>query len=119
MIETYNEVIFERIKHIDNDGHEYWLARELQVVLEYKRWENFYKVIINAITSCINSNYDVYDHFRDITKMVEIGSKTRRKVIDYKLSRYACYLITQNGDARKKVISLGQTYFAIQTRNLV
>ena len=111
--------IFENIKHIDEEGHEYWYARELMIALEYKRWEKFVNVINNAVTACENSTFDVLDHFPQVGKMVGIGSKTQREIKDYKLSRYACYLIAQNGDSRKKVVALAQTYFAIQTRNLV
>ena len=115
-IENYNENIFETIKYIDEDGNEYWSARDLQKILEYKEWRNFKKVIDSAIISCLNSNSIVGDHFVEFNKMVEIGSKTKRKIQDYKLSRYACYLIVQNADPSKEVVALGQTYFAIQTR---
>ena len=115
-LEKYNETIFESIKHTDEYGNEYWYARELQKVLEYSKWENFEKIINKAKCSCISSNYKLQDHFPDVRKMVSIGSKTQRELNDYKLSRYACYLIAQNGDSRKKVIALAQTYFAIQTR---
>jgi len=111
-----NYDIFECIKHVDEFGNEYWLARELMEVLEYDKWENFHKVIKSAMIACGNSGYVVYDHFPEVRKMVEVGSKTKRKILDYKLSRYACYLIAQNGDSRKKTIALAQTYFAIQTR---
>ena len=107
---------FDDIKHIDESGNEYWYARELMIILEYSKWENFHKVIKLALISCKSSGGAVLDHFPEVRKMVNIGSKSRRKVIDYKLSRYACYLIAQNGDSRKKVIALAQTYFAIQTR---
>ena len=115
-LEKINERIFESIKHIDDDGNEYWYARELMIALKYSNWQNFEKVINKAVNSCITSNNMVQNHFIDISKMVSIGSKTQREVSDYKLSRYACYLIAQNGDSRKKVIGLVQTYFAIQTR---
>lgn len=115
-IKEYTEKIFEDIKHIDEDGNEYWEARELMSILEYSKWERFSNVIDNAKNTCMNSGYDINDHFPKVGKMVTIGSKTRREVVDYKLSRYACYLIVQNGDSRKKAIALGQTYFAIQTR---
>ena len=108
--------MFEDIKHVDESGNEYWLARELQKTLEYKEWRKFSGVIDKAKKSCFNSNVNLYDHFVGIDKMVEIGSGAKRKQDDYKLSRYACYLIAQNGDSRKKVIALAQTYFAIQTR---
>ena len=115
-LENINETIFESIKHVDDDGNEYWYARELIKVLKYSNWQNFEKVINKSKISCANSNCMVKDHFIDISKMVSIGSKTKRELNDYKLSRYACYLIAQNGDSRKKVIALAQTYFAIQTR---
>ncbi len=107
---------FEEIKKIREDGTEYWNARELSKVLEYKKWENFNKVIDRAKLSCENSGFDIVDHFPEVRKMVEIGNNTVRELLDYELSRYACYLIVQNGDPRKEVIALGQTYFAIQTR---
>ena len=113
-----NNSIFENIKHIDENGNEYWFARELQNVLEYKRWDKFNNVITNATISCKNSNYAIDDHFSQVGKMVDIGSKTSRSISDYKLSRYACYLIAQNGDSRKKVVALAQTYFAVQTRKM-
>ena len=111
-----NNSIFEEIKHFDEFGGEYWLARELMVTLEYKRWDKFCNVIENAKKACKNSNNLIDDHFSQVGKMVEIGSKTSRKITDYKLSRYACYLIVQNSDPRKEVVALGQNYFAIQTR---
>ena len=110
------ESIFESIKHVDQNGNEFWLARELQKVLEYKRWDKFLKVIESAKTACLNSDNTIDNHFSQLGKMVGIGSKTQRKIEDYKLSRYACYLIAQNADSRKKVVALTQTYFAIQTR---
>ena len=115
-IKEYNDGIFESIKHIDDYGNEYWLARELQVALEYSQWRRFNEVINRAIISCDNSKLEIYDHFAKVGKMVGIGSKSTRSILDYKLSRYACYLIIQNSDPRKEVIALGQTYFAIQTR---
>ena len=115
-LENINETVFESIKHVDENGNEYWFARELQEALEYNKWENFEKVINKAKLSCLTSNYRLQDHFPDVRKMVDIGSNTLRNIVDYKLSRYACYLIAQNGDSRKKVIGLAQTYFAIQTR---
>ena len=115
-IKEYTEKMFEDIKHIDENGNEYWSARELMPLLEYSKWERFSNAIDNAKVACEKSGYDVEDHFPEVGKMVSIGSKTSRKVNDYKLTRYACYLIVQNGDSRKKAIALGQTYFAIQTR---
>ena len=111
-----NETIFESIKHVDDDGNEYWYARDLQKVLEYTEWRKFVGVIKKAINSCKASNYVTSDHFVGADKMINLGKGGQRKVSDYKLSRYACYLIAQNGDSRKKVIALAQTYFAIQTR---
>ncbi len=107
---------FEAIKKVRDDGTEYWTARELCAVLQYKKWENFDKVIDRAKLACKNSGYEILNHFPEVRKMVEIGSNTTRELLDYELSRYACYLIVQNGDPRKEVIALGQTYFAIQTR---
>ena len=115
-IKEYTEKLFEDIKHIDENNNEYWLARELQQVLEYTQWRRFENVINKAKLACENSNISIDDHFADVGKMVDIGSNTKRKTKDYRLSRYACYLIAQNGDPRKEVIALGQTYFAIQTR---
>ena len=115
-IKEYNETIFENIKHIDEYGNEYWSARELQDVLEYAQWRRFNEVINRAIISCDNSKLEINDHFAKVGKMVGIGSKTSRSIEDYKLSRYACYLIVQNSDPRKEVVALGQTYFAVQTR---
>ena len=115
-IKKYNETIFESIKHINEYGNEYWLARELMVVLEYKRWDKFNNVIDNAKVACEKSNNLIDDHFSQVGKMVEIGSGAKRKQADYELSRYACYLIVQNADPRKENVALGQTYFAVQTR---
>ncbi|MDR3293845.1 MAG: DNA damage-inducible protein D, partial [Clostridiales bacterium] len=107
---------FEAIRHEEN-GQEYWLARELALVLEYVQWRNFERVIDRAMLACNNSGFKVADHFAEVSKTVEMPSKAKpRIIIEYKLSRYACYLIVQNGDPRKEVIALGQTYFAIQTR---
>lgn len=105
---------FEGIKRIDENGNEFWLARDLAPVLEYARWENFSNVLDRAMLACKNSGFNVSSEFRDLTKIVEAGA-TSKKIKDYGLSRYACYLIVQNGDPRKEVIALGQTYFAIQT----
>ena len=114
--EIYTEKTFEEIKHINEFGEEYWSARELMPILQYSNWQNFEKIIDKAKVACQNSNAQVVDHFIDVSKMVQIGSGAYRKQLDYHLTRYACYLIAQNGDARKKVIALAQTYFAIQTR---
>ncbi len=107
---------FEDIKHVDENGVEFWYARELQNVLNYTEWRKFNDVIEKAKTACENSNCNALEHFVGSDKMVKIGSGAERKQKDYKLSRYACYLIAQNGDSRKKVIALTQTYFAVQTR---
>ena len=113
---NYSESLFESIRHINEYGQEFWYARELQTALEYTEWRNFKKVIDKAILACESSENAVLDHFVDVNKMVEIGSDAERYIIDMALSRYACYLIVQNGDPRKKIIALGQTYFAVKTR---
>jgi len=98
------------------NGTEYWLARDLQQVLGYARWENFRRVIDKAVTSCQNAGYEPGDHFLDVTKKVELGSGAVREIDDIALNRYACYLIAQNGDPAKDPIAFAQTYFAIKTR---
>lgn len=103
--ENYTEKTFEEIKHINEFGEEYWSARELMRVLGYTKWENFSKVIDKAKTSCQLSGYEVLDHFPDIRKIVKAGI-TIKEVEDYHLTRYACYLIAQNGDAKKKSLPL-------------
>ena len=105
---------FESIKHISEDGSEYWYARELASVLDYTEWRNFTRVMDKAMIACSNSGHDVINDFVEVNKIVDAGA-TSKPVKDYELSRYACYLIVQNGDPRKEVIALGQTYFAIQT----
>ena len=105
---------FEDIKRIRKDGSEFWSARELSDALEYTQWRNFSKVIERAMIACENSGHDVFDDFAEVSKIVDAGA-TNKPIKDYELSRYACYLIVQNGDPRKEVIALGQTYFALQT----
>ena len=112
----YTEKIFEDIKHIDEKGNEYWEARELMPLLEYSKWERFSNAIDNAKKSCENSGYSVEEHFPGVGKLSKRNNGANVKIKDYRLSRYACYLIVQNGDSRKKAVALGQTYFAIQTR---
>ncbi|ABR74993.1 DNA damage-inducible protein D [Actinobacillus succinogenes] len=107
---------FEGIKQVDEQGNEFWSARELAPILEYKKWQNFQLVIQKAIVACETSNINVSYHFTEISKMVRLGSGSQRQVGDFLLSRYACYLIVQNGDPSKPVIAAGQTYFAVQTR---
>ena len=112
----YSDETFESIRHINEYGKECWYARELQKVLEYTEWRNFSKTISKAIEACENSGNDIGDHFVEVNKMVAIGSGVQRQVEDMMLSRYACYLIVMNGDPRKEVIAVGQTYFAVKTR---
>ena len=112
----YSEQTFESIKHVNEYGEEYWLARELQPVLEYAQWRRFSDAIERAKLACKNSGFAVEDHFADVGKMVDIGSGAERQIDDVMLSRYACYLIVMNGDPRKEVISIGQSYFAVKTR---
>jgi DNA-damage-inducible protein D len=107
---------FESIKKIDENGVEYWTARELMPMLGYPRWESFSEVISRALRTAVNSNQEVENHFRQLTNMVKVGSGVIREIKDWKLDRYACYLIAQNGDSSKTEIALAQTYFAIQTR---
>ena len=115
-IKEYTNKIFEDIKRIDEKGNEYWLARELMNALEYTEWRKFKGAINRAIINCESSNYNVLDHFVGADKMINLAKNAKRKLNDYKLSRYACYLIVLNCDPRKKVIALAKTYFAIQTR---
>lgn len=115
-IEKQHHATFEGIRRLDEAGNEYWLARELAPLLEYPQWRNFLAVLEKARAACRTSGQLVADHFADLRKMVEIGSGAHREVEDVRLSRYACYLIVQNGDPSKPVIANGQTYFALQTR---
>lgn len=107
---------FEKIKKYDNDGIEYWSARELGKILEYREYKNFVPVIERAITACNETGISPDDHFVEMNEMVNIGSKARRELLSMALSRYACYLIIQNADSSKEIVALGQTYFAFQTR---
>ena len=115
-LEKINETIFESITHVDDDGNEYWYARELQYILGYNQWRSINDLIKRAKVACKESDNNIHDHFAVQRKMVDIGSNTQREVLDYKLSRYACYLIVMNGNPKKEIIALAQTYFAIQTR---
>jgi len=115
-LKRYSDQTFEEIKHVSENGEEYWFARDLQTVLDYTEWRNFEKVIEKAKEACRNSKNLVTNHFVDINKMVTLGSGAEREVNDFRLSRYACYLVVMNGDPRKEVIAVGQTYFAVKTR---
>ena len=115
-VTAYSQQTFESIKHIDENGAEFWYARELQVALEYTEWRNFEKSIKRAKEACTASGFAETDHFVDANKMIDLAKGAQREIADIKLSRYACYLIVMNGDPRKEVIALGQTYFAVKTR---
>ena len=117
-LEKYQEKVFEDIKHIDEYGNEYWYGRELSKVLEYSDWRNFNKVIDKAKDACTKSNNDILEHLVEVNRVLNVGNHAKMEVRDYKLSRYMCYLIVQNADSSKKVVALGQTYFAIQTRKM-
>lgn len=114
-VELINESLFESIKHINEYGMEYWTARELMPVLEYKQWRQFSDAIDRAKKACETSGNRVFDYFADARKIVKTGVATK-EIEDYHLSRYACYLIAMNGDSRKKAIAMAQSYFAIKTR---
>ena len=115
-VTAYSQQTFESIKHIDENGAEFWLARELQIALEYAQWRRFQESVERAKTACEASGLNVMDHFADVGKMIDLAKGAQREIADIKLSRYACYLIVMNGDPRKEVIALGQTYFAVKTR---
>ena len=115
-ITNYNESIFEDIKHVNEYGEEYWLARELQTILEYKQWRRFEDAIERAKLACENSGFSIAEHFADIGKTIQMPKNAQREIDDYMLSRYACYLIVMNSDPRKEVIAVGQSYFAVKTR---
>ena len=108
--------VFERIKRADDEGNEYWSARDMAKVLEYSEYRHFLPPLERAKEACRNSGQNVGDHFEDVLDMVKIGSGAEREIENVKLSRYACYLIVQNADPSKEVVALGQTYFAVQTR---
>ncbi len=113
---NYTNNIFEDIKHIDEYGNEYWFARDLQKVLEYKDWRNFLKVLDKAKEACCNSRFNVDEQLVEVNKLSKRNNNAIVNIQDYKLSRYICYLIVQNADPSKEVVALGQTYFAVQTR---
>lgn len=114
-IENYNEKTLEDIKCFNNWGMECWYAKDLMELLNYSKWSNFEKVIKEAITSCNNSNQDAENHFTEIKEIVKIGLDEKEKIIDYRLSRYACYLIIENASPRKEKVALAKSYIAIQT----
>ena len=115
-IEQIKRQFDNAIQLIEEERIEFWYARDLMKLLGYSRWENFEKAIGRAIESCETSQIESLDHFREVTKMVPIGSKAHRDVVDYMLTRYACYLIAMNGDTTKEEIAFAQSYFAVQTR---
>jgi len=115
-IVNYNEQTFESIKHINENGQEFWYARELQKVLEYSQWRRFNETIERAKVACEKSGNGIEEHFAEVGKTIEMPNNAQKEILDFQLSRYACYLIVMNGDSRKEVIALGQTYFAVKTR---
>lgn len=112
----YSDETFESIKHYTEEGIEFWYARELGRVLQYSDWRNFQNAIFKAMEACQNSGYEISDHFGETTNMINLGKTAKRRVNDYFLSRYACYLIVMNGDPQKEIIAVGQTYFAVKAR---
>ena len=117
-IEEYEVKIFENIMHIDELGNEYWLARELQNVLGYYQWRSINELIERAKVACKESEFNIEDHFALHRKMIKLAKEATRNIVDYKLSRYACYLIVMNGNPQNEIIALAQTYFAVQTRKM-
>lgn len=115
----YTDNVFESIKHVDEDGNEFWYARELSNVLEYKDWRDFLKVLNKAKDACKNSGFNVNEQLVGVNKLSNRNNNAQINIQDFKLSRYICYLIVQNADPSKEIVALGQTYFAIQTRKLV
>lgn len=115
-IEKYNDRTFEHYKQINEFGGDFWYARDLQKILQYKEWRNFKRVIDKAKVACKSSGMEVADHFVEFNKMTDLAKATKRQIDDFMLSRYACYLIVQNADPRKEIVALGQTYFAFQAR---
>ena len=113
---NYAESLFEKIKHINEYGQEFWFARDLQIALDYAQWRRFNETIERAKTACENSGELISNHFAEVGKTIKMPKNATKVILDYQLSRYACYLIVQNGDPRKKIIALGQTYFAVKTR---
>ena len=115
-LDNYSEQTFESIKHTDEQGQDYWLSRELAQALRYADWRNFENTIYKAMEACKNSGVPIEDNFGEVTSFTKMNTGAPRKISDYALSRYACYLIVMNGDPQKKIIAIGQTYFAVKTR---